>query len=377
MKEMTPVKAVFASELPVSGRMSPARSRNLRRAVAASFSLHMAATCAASLTSIVAVERVPAPPVVIRFVPSLSPVLHAFRQPLEPETPEERVTPAPPPPVARPTPPPPAPPPPRPAVAENALTEPAPEIPKTSEVPVEAIPKDTFEPPVPVTATGRSGGRGVALIPGYVDTFAPAGGARAGGVSDPDPPVPGTVRAGAGGLPAGTPAGSPALPVDSVRPEGASTVGRSRGGRTGAGTSADGPEPGPGDGGSEGETAVLLGRRYNLDLIDASRLGRSTHDGWRYNLLVPMLSELYHRVEEAGRPAKPGEAAGDGVLSVRVDPDAVIIAYSDGTKHVIAPTKDGLVALYVTRGAVGRGKVDEAQRALGALRRLTHDGVRS
>jgi len=357
--------------------MSPARGRILRRAVAASFSLHMAATCAASLAWIVAVERVPAPPVIIRFVPTLSPVPHTSHQPLEAETrsPEEQVTPAPPPPVARPTPPPPTPPPPRPAVAENAVTEHAPEIPKTSEVQVEAIPKDTFEPPAPLTATGRGGGPGVALIPGYVDTFAPAGGVRAGGVPDLDPPVPGTARAGAGGLPAGTPAGSPALPADSVRPEGTSTVGRPRGGRTGAGTSSDGPESGPGDGGEE--TAVLLGRRYNIDLIDASRLGRSTHDGWRYNLLVPMLSELYHRVEEAGRPAKPGDAAGDDVLSVRVDPDAVIIAYSDGTKHVIAPTKDGLVALYVTRGAVGHGKVDEAQRALGALRRLTHDGVRS
>jgi len=64
-------------------------------------------------------------------------------------------------------------------------------------------------------------------------------------------------------------------------------------------------------------------------------------------------------------------------LSIRVDPDAVIIAYRDGTRHVIAPTKDGLVALYVTRGASGRGKVEEAQRALGALRRMARDGVSS
>ena len=350
------------------------RHRILRRAFAVSFSLHLAAACAASLTWIVVVDRVPAPPLIIRFVPNPSPAPYVLRLPPEPETrlPEEPETPAPRPVEARPTPPPPSPP-----VAETPVSEPAPEIAKTSEAPVEAVPKDTFEPPVPLTvAAGGGGRRGVTLVPGEVDTFASGSATRGGDGSDLDPTIPGAGR-GAGGLRAGTPAGSPALPSDSVRPEGVSTAGRPRGGRSGSPTPADGPGSGPGDGGSGDEAALLLGRRYNIDLIDASSLGRSTHDGWRYNLLVPMLSELYHRVEEAGRPAKPGEAAGDGVLSVRVDPDAVIIAYRDGTKHVIAATKDGLVALYVTRGTVGRGKVDEAQRALGALRRLAHDGVRS
>ncbi len=41
--------------------------------------------------------------------------------------------------------------------------------------------------------------------------------------------------------------------------------------------------------------------------------------------------------------------------------------------HVIVPTADGLIALYISAnggGTAGRTKVQEAERALGALRRI-------
>ncbi len=266
---------------------------------------------------------------------------------------------------------------PRPAVADNLPPGPGSETP-AAPAEVVAAPKDTFEPPAPgPDAARRDGVHGAALTPGIVDTFPSVAVGRAGDGAGLGPPAPFAARPGVPRSTTGAPAGSPALPEGSVLPMGTSSVDRVRGGRPTAGAPSGDPGSGDGAEGPDGQAAALLGRRYNIDLVDASRLGLSTHDGWRYNLLVPMLSELYHRVEGAGRPALPGGPLGDDVLSIRVDPDAVIIGYRDGTRHVIAPTQDGLVALYVTRGAAGRGKVEEAQRALGALRRLAHDGVSS
>ncbi|OLD65447.1 MAG: hypothetical protein AUI47_01965 [Acidobacteria bacterium 13_1_40CM_2_68_5] len=337
-----------------------------------SMSLHVAVLCAASLTWIVVIEPVAAPPTVVRFV-TLPPPAPRFvvSRTTAPETtpPEEPAAPASRPVDERPSPTP------HPSVADAV---PPPPLPETAAAPaaVVAAPHDTFEPPVPAPgAAMRAGSRDLALMP--VDTFASVATGRAGDGGGLDPPAPMATRPGVGRPTAGAPSGSPTLPEGSVLPMGTSSMDRARGGRPIASAPPGDPGSGVGAGGSDGQAATLLGRRYNVDLIDASSLGRSTHDGWRYNLLVPMLSEVYHRIEGAGRPAPSGDDIGADILSVRVDPDAVIIAYLDGTRHVIAPTKDGLVALYVTRGAAGRGKVEEAQRALGALRRLARDGVSS
>ena len=61
-----------------------------------------------------------------------------------------------------------------------------------------------------------------------------------------------------------------------------------------------------------------------------------------------------------------------------VDADAIAIRYRDGTLHVVAPTSDGLVALFVSSrpGAGPLSKVQEAERALGALHRLAREGAK-
>jgi hypothetical protein len=111
-----------------------------------------------------------------------------------------------------------------------------------------------------------------------------------------------------------------------------------------------------------------------VTLTDASRLGSRTSDGSRYALLVPALSEAYRSMPFHGR--RQG-AAGDPVESVQVDAQAIAIRYRDGTVHVLVPTSDGLVALYVSAvSAGGRSKVQEAERALAALQRLRGGGMR-
>lgn len=129
-----------------------------------------------------------------------------------------------------------------------------------------------------------------------------------------------------------------------------------------------------GDGVPEDGTglAAFLGRRYGAALVEAARLGQRTSDGARYNMLVPMLTEAYRQIAFRGAWRAAGSDA-HGVVSAQVDRDAVAIHYHDGTLHVIVPTHDGLVALYVSadqRAGGGRTKVDEAERALEALRRL-------
>ena len=117
--------------------------------------------------------------------------------------------------------------------------------------------------------------------------------------------------------------------------------------------------------------ASFLGRKYGVTLMEASRLGSRTSDGARYAMLVPALTEAYRAVPFRGR--RRG-GAGDPVESVQADAGAIAIRYRDGTVHVLAPTQDGLVALYVSSriaGAGGSSKVQEAERALLALRRFS------
>jgi len=118
--------------------------------------------------------------------------------------------------------------------------------------------------------------------------------------------------------------------------------------------------------------ASYFSERYGVTLMEASRLGSRTSDGARYALLVPALSEAYRAVPFRGR--RRG-GAGEAVESVQVDADAIAIRYRDGTLHVLAPTSDGLVALFVSSraGASSRSKVQEAERALGVLHRFARD----
>lgn len=119
--------------------------------------------------------------------------------------------------------------------------------------------------------------------------------------------------------------------------------------------------------------ASVLGKKYGVTLVAASRLGQRTSDGARYSLLIPQLSETYRRIGFRGLWRAPSVAP---VRSAQVDDDAIAIHYRDGTVHVIVPTRDGLVGLYVSSGSGPpvRSKVDEAERALDALIRLTGTG---
>jgi len=84
--------------------------------------------------------------------------------------------------------------------------------------------------------------------------------------------------------------------------------------------------------------------------------------------VVPQLAEAYRAVGFRGRRAGP---AGDPVESIQVDGESIAIRYRDGTVQVLAPTSDGLVALYVSAAnSASLSKVDEADRALAALQRL-------
>ncbi len=119
-----------------------------------------------------------------------------------------------------------------------------------------------------------------------------------------------------------------------------------------------------------------LGRKYGVVLVEMRRLGQRTSDGSRYALLLPMLSEACREIRFQGR--RRG-AAGDAVESIQVDDDGIAIRYRDGTLHVLVPGDDGLVALYISAdspSAVNRSKVEEAERALGALQRIKHTGRR-
>lgn len=179
--------------------------------------------------------------------------------------------------------------------------------------------------------------------------------------------VPGEARArGAGGGIAGTDLAPIPPSVDPAGPR--------------RGTGAGGGPGGTGIGREKAFTAAglasYLSRKYGVSLLEASRLGSRTSDGARYALLLPALSEAYRSVPFRGRRSG---VAGETVESVQVDADAIVIRYRDGTLHVLAPTSDGLVALFVSsRGGASSGsKVQEAERALAALHRFGRGGAGS
>jgi hypothetical protein len=325
-------------------------SRRVGRAAALSLALHGAAVVWLLLIGLMDVGPVPPPPLTIRFfaappaAPALVPLRETHTPP--PPRPEPRPLPAVMPPLAvaipepeRPAPPPvqvaPEPPPIRiadvaPSVEIHDTAPPAPTAPAIA--PLGAHTKLQVgtgeEPDLVLLRPGEDRDRGAGGgVAGRDQIAAPTGG---------DPL--GSIRRGGDGT------GSGAAPLGT------------EGAFTGTGL------------------ASYLGRKYGVTLTDASRLGARTSDGSRYALLVPALSEAYRSMPFRGRRLC---APGDPVESIQVDAQAIAIRYRDGTVHVLAPTTDGLVALYVSAASAGgRSKVQEAERALAALQRLQHGGMR-
>jgi len=344
---------------------------------------HALVVGAASIAWLFVVDPVPEPPITIRFVPG--PPVAALVQPTHVQDPLPEMLPDRALPLPRSTPPSPAAPaadrPAEPATgAEPADEEAVPPSPPTAPVvenvaPLAVARKDSFEPPVSVLRFLPSGSRR-ALTAGAVESFATgiagtdAGTPRAdilkrvasGGTSAAM-----TNQAGArDDVTANLPGRIPPVPATGGR--GAGALPASSGTR--------GDDPDRPDSMAPGQAAEKFGCRYSVQLVDARELGHSTHDGWRYSQLLPLLTEAYRNVAPLGSPADGGRPD-DDVAGVRVDPDAIAITYSDGTRHVVSPTPDGLVALYVSAGPFERSKVVEGERALAALRRLRRTEVRS
>ena len=347
------------------------------KALGLSALLHMSTLGAASVTWLVGVAPVSEPPVVIRFFSALPPAsrVEPFR-PIEEE---------PPPPVAEPEAPVPDAqrvPAPQPTADPGLLSEPltapiAPLEPIGSLRPsIPAAPATIrareFDPPLPpAMAFPRAAAPHGTLSPGSVDAFTPRAGARGYG-DTPGPEVPkGDLAERRPGTQAASIDGwGKALGRVPVTVQPLSAVGGDGAARPHVPATDEPKETGD-------EQADFLGRRYSVHLVDARRLGRSTHDGWRYNEILPLLSEAYRRVAPLGDSITGGGALDGDLETVRVDPDGIEIVYHDGTRHVVVPTRDGLVALYVATGPEAHSKVEEAQRALAALRRLLSEGARS
>jgi hypothetical protein len=364
------------------------------RALALSGLVHALLLGVASFGWLVTVERVPEPPIIVRFV--AGPPLARMARPRThrespPPMPDAVAVPAPEPVRSQPVPPTVARPAEPPAAATRTGVEPRTTGPDLLSVPQEAAPvapaiaeKDDFALPA-LTRREPPAGSSAALALGRVDRAAL--GTVNPGSGPPDAEILQRVawsgNAGAGGgFAPGTGAQAGALAGGQVGAQ----VGAQAGAQADAQPGADSTDvqpagtrpsfagiPGgpldPMDAG-RGGAAVLLGRRYHVDLVDARALGRSTHDGWRYDQLLPLLSEAYRRVASLAGVTAHRHGSEEDVRSIRVDPDAIAITYADGTQHVVTPTRDGLVALYVTATAAGRSKVDEIQKALAALRRM-------
>jgi hypothetical protein len=327
--------------------------RRLRTTLVVSAALHVVAGGGLLILALMEVGDVPAPPMVVRFfaVPPPAPRLVPLREPHETQRP--------------PKPPPPRPlaiPPlafaaPDPAPAPQLAPEPlriepealpiriadaAPDV-QVQDLPPGAPTASRLEPigahARPQTGTGEEPELAY-LVPGERDTERGRGGGLAG-------------RDAAAIPPGGDPTGSIRRGEDR-RPAQAERLG-SEGAFAGTGL------------------ATLLGRKYGVTLMDASRLGSRTSDGARYALLLPALSEAYRSIAFRGR--RHGGAA-DAVESVQVDSNAIAIRYRDGTVHVLAPTADGLVALFVSSPDPGAtSKVQEAERALLALQRFAREAA--
>ncbi len=114
---------------------------------------------------------------------------------------------------------------------------------------------------------------------------------------------------------------------------------------------------------------ATLARKYGLPLVSVNDLGRRSTEAARWNLLLPEISDLVRKTRGLGSWRG---GPGDEVVSVERDGKSLIIRYRDGIVHVIVPTDDGLVALFVARSKGARpvvSKVQEAESARSALYR--------
>jgi hypothetical protein len=324
---------------------------------------HLCLVLGLLVLSLLTVGTIPDPPIVIRFLAAAPPPPR-----LVPPR-EARIVPEPPPPVPKKAPPasipalvvPPAPQEPPPRRPDPPPLKVEPDLPPIQvarneprlqvrdvvpDAPRDVVPRIESVDAAPALPAGTGPEPELEyLVPGKSRPRGPGGGLA--GRGDGLPPVPG---------------GDPAY---GVRPGG----GRGAGGFPGgASLSAESSFTTPG-------LASFLGHKYGVVLVEAKHLGQRTNDGPRYSMLLPMLSEAYRTLPFRGRRRAP---SGDVVESVQADRDAIAIRYKDGTLHVLVPTADGLVALYVSaarRGASGRSKVEEAERALSALQRIGLAGV--
>ena len=114
---------------------------------------------------------------------------------------------------------------------------------------------------------------------------------------------------------------------------------------------------------------AMLARKYGLPLVSVNDLGQRSTEAARWNLLLPEISDLVRKTRKLGSWRG---GPNDEVASVERDGKSLIIRYRDGIVHVIVPTDDGLVALFVARSAGARpvvSKVQEAESARSALYR--------
>jgi hypothetical protein len=357
IKPKRPQAPAFSSAHVVAGPgQGPLPRRRLGRTFAISIALHLGAGCGLIVMSLMALEAVPPPPIVVTFLapapppPRLVPLREERLEPPPPPQPKPRRSET----IAQPQLPPPV-------ILRPAEPSPRPEPPPLrAETPLQPIRIAEAAPDVRIRDSAPPEPRAPSV--GRVDAPAPL----AGGGAEPEIAflVPGEARQrGHGGGAAGRGDGLP--PLRGIDDAGA--IRRQGGDGPGGGIAAEGSFGGSGD-------ASLLGRKYGVTLIEARRLGQRTSDGSRYALLLPMLSEACRGLGFVGRRSG---AAGGAVDSVQVDEREIAIRYRDGTLHVLVPTADGLVALYVSADRQSGGdlsKVDEAERALGVLQRFMQTG---
>lgn len=334
--------------------------RALRSTLALSIVVHAGAGVVLIIVSLLTVDPIPAPPIVLRFIAAPPPAPRIATPRESPRAPLLK-------------PPPPAP------VELRASRIPPLRLPPQRPARVAPVP-----PPVPVEAVNlpqysadpiarpvlaRQAVRAPRTIPATIDRLQSTTSSPGGSGMAPElvfRTLASTRRVGRGdgivGNGDGYPRGVGADPSVALRAAGGSrgpgSIGPLRGESTFAG----------------GGVVSTLAARYGVSLVEASRLGQRTNEGARYSMLVPMLSDAYRDVRIRGDWRGP---EGENLKSARVDDDAIALRYRDGTVHVVAATPDGLIALYVSAGggdSVERSKVREAERALGALRRLIEAG---
>jgi hypothetical protein len=342
---------VLANALVDATFADVARARaGVRRGVAVSMALHGTILAGLVVFALTQIEPVPAPPLSVRFFATAPPAPR-----LMPVQEKEALPKPPPPPPPKPRP--------EPALVPPLRFEPAQPVPPPPRP--EPLPARLEPDPLPIRVADAApevrvhdSAPAVAAAPSIAPIGAPAK-PQIGTGEEPEMAFlkHGDREHGPGGTLAGRDPAS--------RPGSDPTAGIRRGG---SGVPGGGAEVG-----SEGAftgtgLASFLGRKYGVTLMEASRLGARTSDGARYALVVPQLAEAYRAVGFRGRRNGP---AGDPVESIQVDGESIAIRYRDGTVQVLAPTSDGLVALYVSAAnSASLSKGDEADRALAALQRL-------